>query len=241
VAARVLTVAKRRWQFNLDGEHHVVEFEHGYFRGTRTFIVDGVRTIEPGRPFMDHSGEYPLAVGSRRAMLQISTDGFRYSYDLAIDGRSLATGASAPPPRPPIGPLQRQALGVGLAIWTAVLVPFFWRSRPEGASQREIALVIVLLGAALYFIVNGTRRARVLRRLKEKGQLQPATVVRVKWGYARGIGQVGRVEYEFDDPLGRRRRASGPQMYASEARGYVVGSKTQILVDPDRPRDSALP
>jgi hypothetical protein len=234
-------VARRRWEFDLDDGHHVVDLEHGYFLGARRITVDGSTTIESGRAFMDHSGEYPLAVGSRRAMLQISTDGFRYSYDLAIDGRSLATGAPAPPPRPPIGPLQQQALGVGLAIWTAVLVPFFWRSTPNGPSQRETALVIVLMGAALYFFVNGTRRARMLRRLKEKGQLRPATVVRVKWGYARGIGQVGRVEYEFDDPLGRRRRASGPQMYMSEARRYVVGSKTQILVDPDRPGDSALP
>ena len=189
---------------------------------------------------MDHSGEYPIVVGSHQATVQISTDGFRYNYDLVIDGRSVASGIRAVPPRPPIGPLQQQAFGVGLLVWTGVLVPFFWASIVQQRNLGPLALLLALGAVAIALLYSGTRRRRVLRRLKQKGQLQTATVVKVKWGYARGIGGVGTVQYEYEDTSGRRHRGNGPSMYPAEVQRYAVGSRTQILVDPDHPCDSAL-
>jgi Fas apoptotic inhibitory molecule (FAIM1) len=234
-------VARRRWEFDLDDGHHVVELEHGYFLGKRTITVDGKRTIQSGNAFVDHSGEYAIVVGSHQATLQISTDGFRYNYDLVIDGRSVATGMRAVPPRPPIGPLQQQVFGVALLVWTGVLLPFFWTSIVQQRNLGPLALLLALGALAVALLYIGTRRTRVLRRLKQKGQLQAATVVEVNWGYGRGMGGVGTVQYEYEDTSGRRHRGNGPSMYPAEVERYAVGSGIQILVDPDHPGDSALP
>lgn len=232
-------MARRRWEFDLDDGHHVVELDHSYFLGTRKLTVDGKTTIQSGNAFVDHSGEYPVVVGAHQATLQISTDGFRYSYDLVVDGRSVSTGAPARVPRPPIGPLQQQVFGVALLVWTAVLVPFFWTSTERGWGAPALFLALAVVGASLFY--SGIRRARTLRRLKEKGELRSASVVKVKWGFARGIGGVGSVQYEYEDTVGRRHRGSGPPMYPAEAKGYIVGSKIKVLVDPERAGDSALP
>jgi len=51
---------------------------------------------------------------------------------------------------------------------------------------------------------------------------------------------VVRIEYEYDDPFGKRRRGRGPLMYPTEGALYSVGGPVRILTDPDRPGDSAL-
>jgi len=122
-------VAKRRWEFDLDDGHHVVEFEHGYFRGKRKFVVDGVPYSEPGRPFMDHSGQYPVRLEGHRAAVWISTNGFTYRYDLVVEGRSVTSGGEPTRPRPPVGtPRQNQIVGLVFVAIGIVLVGFSYRA-----------------------------------------------------------------------------------------------------------------
>jgi hypothetical protein len=319
-------MAKRRWEFALDGQRHVVEFRHGYFLGNRTFVVDGVRTTQRGRPFMDHSGKYAFPLEGHGAAVWISTNGFTYTYDLVVDGRSMSSGGEATrPPRPPAGtPRQQQILGAVTLIGAVLLVVFgykvawdeyrlqnasataagiveakstgssrsgttyylsyvfidakggAWRGRDsvaratyDGAvpgnrfavtyaredptvnrfasKDNTLGAVLVPLGAAaalvlgVYLVWSGGRRVTIQRRVAEVGQPVNATVRKVKTSSVRGIGDVMTVEYEYDDPFGKRRRGSGPLMYPQEGLAYKVGGLVRILIDPDRPGDSVLP
>ena len=141
-------MAKRRWEFALDGRQHVVEFKHGYFLGNRTFVVDGVKTTQRGRPFMDHSGQYAFPLEGHAAAVWISTNGFTYSYDLVVDGRSMSSGGEASrPPRPPAGtPRQQQMFGaltlVGAVVLGAVGYKVAWDEyRLQNASATAAGIV----------------------------------------------------------------------------------------------------
>ncbi len=304
-----------------------MELEHGYFTGKRKITVDGSTTTERGRPFMDHSGQYPIRLEGHGAAIWISTNGFTYSYDLVVDGRSVTTGRTAPrQPRPPLGgPRQMQLLGVLAALVAIPLAFFAWnqdfneyRYRNAGAtaigvveakatstssrsgttyllsyafsdqagttwhgrdsvsrtrydaarvgtthvsidyvredpsinrfSGQDSTLTAGFLTAAAagtagvggYLLWAGRREAAMLVRLNGIGQTASATVTKVKAMYMRGVGKVVRIEYEYLDPFGNRRRGRGPLMYPQEGDTYSVGGSVRILVDPDRPGDSAL-
>ncbi len=320
-------MARRRWEFDTDNRRHVVEFEHGYFSGKRKITVDGNTTTERGRPFMDHSGQYPIRLEGHGAAIWVSTNGFTYSYDLIVDGRSVTTGRTAPrQPRPPLGgPLQMQLLGILAALVAVPLVLFAWnqgfneyRYRNAGATAIAVveakststgsrsgttyllsyafsdragttwrgrdtvsrttydaarvgttrvsidyvredpsinrfsgqdgmptaailaAAAAATAGASGYFFWAGRREAAMLVRLNGIGQTVSATVTKVKTMYMRSVGKVVRIEYEYLDPFGNRRRGRGPLMYPLEGDTYSVGGSIRILVDPDRPGDSAL-
>ena len=319
-------MARRRWEFELDGTRHVVEFEHGYFTGRRKITVDGTTTAERGRPFMDHSGQYPIRLEGHGAAVWISTNGFTYSYDLIIDGHSVTTGRTASrQPRPPLGgPRQMQLLGVLAALVAIPLAVVAWNQgfdeyRYRNASATASGIVeskstttgrygptyylsyafadragttrhgmdsvaratydsarvgttrvsvdylrddpsvnrfsgddntftVAFLaaatgaaaGVAVYLFWAGRREAAMLVRLNGIGQPATATVTKVKSMYMRGAGQVIRIEYEYEDAFGKRRRGRGPLMYPVEGALYSVGGPVRILTDPDRPGDSAL-
>jgi hypothetical protein len=110
-------VARKHWEFDLQDGHHVVDLVHAYFLGTRTFVVDGTKTVQRAMPFTDHSGEYPFPLPGHDARLRVTTNGITYSHDLVIDGRSIGTGDSLPgtPARPRMSGLRSQR-GVGLFV-----------------------------------------------------------------------------------------------------------------------------
>jgi hypothetical protein len=319
-------VAHRRWEFDLEDRRHVVEFEHGYFTGKRKITIDETTTVERGRPFMDHSGQYPIRLEGHGAAIWISTNGFTYSYDLVVDGRSITSGKTAPrQPRPPLGgPKQMQILGAVLAVvaiplafvtWTQGFDEYRYRTasvaasgtveskstvsgrygptyylsyafadrrgatwhgrdsvpRPSYDSARvgttrlsvdylrddpsvnrftgkdnilTVAFLAAFTAAAAgiggYLFWAGRREAAMLVRLNGIGQPTTAIVTKVKSMYMRGSGQVVRIEYEYEDAFGNRRRGRGPLMYPTEGALYSVGGPVRILTDPDRPGDSAL-
>lgn len=319
-------MARKIWEFDLEGGHHVVEFQQAYLLGSRTVTVDGLAKEDRGRPFRDHSGQYPIALPGHDAAIWVSTNGFTYSFDLVIDGRSLSSGKpSSHPPRPPIsGPRQVQLIGwlmivLGVALFviaakqgydeyrysvassTATGIvegksitsgrygPTYYLSyvftdsggvlqrgedsvpratydtaRPgirfnvvylsadpstnRFAGKDNVATVAFLAAAsvaalvyAFYLIVSGRRRFAIMRRLAEGGQPVTATVMKLKSGYVRGVGTTIAVEYEYEDPFGARRRGRGPAMYPAEGQLYSVGKPVRVLIDPERPGDSALP
>jgi len=320
-------VAHRRWEFDLEDRRHVIEFEHGYFTGKRKISVDGTTTTERGRQFMDHSGQYPIRLEGHGAAIWISTNGFTYSYDLVVDGRSITSGKTAPrQPRPPLGgPLQMQLLGILAALLAVPLALIAWNqgfneyryhtasatatgvverksvstgsrsgttyllsyafsdragttwhgrdsvsrtsydaarvgttrvsieyvredpniNRFSGRDETPLAAFLAAAAAATagasgYFLWAGRREAAMLVRLNGIGQPTTATVTKVKSMYMRGSGQVVRIEYEYEDAFGNRRRGRGPLMYPAEGALYSVGGPVRILTDPDRPGDSAL-
>ena len=109
-------MARKRWEFDLADGHHVVDLVHGYFLGTRTFVVDGTRSVQRAMPFTDHSGEYPFPFAGHDARLRVTTNGFTYSHDLVIDGRSIGSADSpTSPARPKMNGLRSQR-GVGFFL-----------------------------------------------------------------------------------------------------------------------------
>jgi hypothetical protein len=181
-------MAKRRWEFALDGRQHVVEFTHGYFLGNRTFLVDGVKTTQRGRPFMDHSGQYAFPLEGHRAAVWISTNGFTYSYDLVVDERSISSGGQATrPPRPPVGtPRQRQMFG---------------------ALTLSGALVLALSGYKVawdeYRLQNASATAAGIVEAKSTGSSRSGTTYYLSYAFVdsrgatwRGRDSVSRATYE---------------------------------------------
>src|SRR5207248_7362386 len=83
---------------------HVVDLVNGYFLGTRTFVVDGAKTVPPPMPCTDHSADYPFPSPGHDTRLRITTNGLTSFHDIVIDGRSIATDAfPAAVARPRIG------------------------------------------------------------------------------------------------------------------------------------------
>ena len=127
-------MSRHRWEFDLEDGRHVVEFEHGYFLGNRKITVDGAKTTERGRPFMDHSGQYPIRLDGHGAAVWVTTNGFTYSFDLVVDGKSVTSGRTANRvPRPPLGgPRQMQLLG---AIAVVVAIPLAFIAWSQGFDE----------------------------------------------------------------------------------------------------------
>jgi hypothetical protein len=319
-------VSRHRWEFDLEDGRHIVEFVQGYFLGNREIMVDGTTTTERGRPFVDHSGQYPIRLEGHGAAVWVTTNGFTYSFDLVVDGRSVTSGRTATRETRPKEGSPQYALAGGTVLMLLAL-PFIafpgkgvydeyryrtasvtsagivdgkstsagrygtnfyvsyvfsdnsgtaWRGRgslskaayeaaqpgshvsieylrDEPSTNRLVgdnevpglailaALGCTLAGFGIQMIVDGRRRAMILRRVNLVGQPVNATVTKVKSGHARTVGPTITVEYEYIDPLGNQRRGHGPLMYPSEGNLYVVGGSVRVLIDPDRPGDSVLP
>ena len=320
-------MSRHRWEFDLEDGRHIVEFEQGYFRGNRKITVDGAKTTERGRPFMDHSGQYPVRLEGHGAAVWVTTNGFTYQFDLVVDGKSVTSGKTATRvPRPPLGgPSQMKTLGV-IAVVVAVPLAFaawsqgfdeyryqtasatassvveaksttagrygttyylsyafvdraglirrgrdstsrasydaarpgttrvsvvYLRDEPSvnRFSGKDNVFTVVFLATAAaaaaatggYLFWAGRREAAIRVRLNEIGQPATATVTKVKAMFMKGVGNVIRIEYAYDDPFGKRRKGRGPLMYPAEGTLYSVGGPARILVDPDRPGDSVLP
>lgn len=319
-------MARRRWEFDLEDGHHVVDLVHGYFLGTRTFVVDGAKTVQRTIPFSNHSGVHPFPLPGHDARLRITTDGLKYFYDLVVDGRELTseqgTGTAA---RPRIGgPGSQRVAAAIIALLAIPMLAFGGKfaydeyryhtasvtsvgtvqekrivsghygnsyqltyvfvdrnatvqrgtddvsraiyDRARAGSQYNVqylpdepginrlagkddtlpiagilAFGISALGYGTYTFAARSRRLAALKRISTAGEPVDATVTKVKRGQIQGLGSTVTIEYEYEDPFGRRQRGRGPLMYPVEAARYSVGGSVRVLIDPDRPGDSVLP
>ena len=76
------TTARRTWNIERNGRTFRVEMEDEYFFGRRMVRVDGNVAYTGRTVLADHSGAYQFDLGGEPAFLRISTNGFRYFYEL---------------------------------------------------------------------------------------------------------------------------------------------------------------
>jgi hypothetical protein len=158
-------MAQHTWDVFVDGNRHVVELEHGYWSGRRLIRVDGQEVVNWKPKFgIDFGSAYPVAVASKTGIVLIQTNGFKFRYDLIIDGVSQATGEKVPETvplydpwwgkRPPkwigghLSPLEDSLMASAMG---AVLVGFLYLTLP-GPMLKGIGAVLVALSPIAYFI-----------------------------------------------------------------------------------------
>src|SRR6267378_1257870 len=85
-------VARRHWTVERNSRRYEVDMADEYFLGHRVVRVNGEVAYEGRTVLSDHTGAYQFDLGGSPAFLRIRTNGFTYSYDLIVDGRSFETG-----------------------------------------------------------------------------------------------------------------------------------------------------
>lgn len=83
-------MGRRTWEFrDEDLRRYVVELEHGYWSGRRVVRVNGRETLRAGKLF-NSGGEQHFAFDGHDFRVRIANTGLAYSYDLAVDGQTVA-------------------------------------------------------------------------------------------------------------------------------------------------------
>ena len=85
-------MAKRTWKVALPDGEHVVDFEHGYISGARKLVVDGRPVVKVKRNVIDMGGDVAFQISGHPCAVLVKSNGITYSYDLEVDGKSVATG-----------------------------------------------------------------------------------------------------------------------------------------------------
>jgi hypothetical protein len=94
-----LTTARRDWTVTRNGRTYRVEMEDEYFFGRRVIRVNGNVAYSGRTVLSDHSGAYQFDLGGEPAFLKISTNGFRYYYDLVTQPSTSAESGKGPSPK----------------------------------------------------------------------------------------------------------------------------------------------
>jgi hypothetical protein len=126
-----ITTARRTWNVERNGRTYRVEMEDEYFFGRRVVRVNGNVAYSGRTVLSDHSGVYQFDLGGEPAFLKISTNGFRYYYDLVTQPFGTAELRKVPNPK--------------------ALV----QQPPSLATSAGFVLVAVAMAAALVFLADG--------------------------------------------------------------------------------------
>jgi hypothetical protein len=94
-----LTTARRSWTVNRNGRTYRIDMEDEYFFGHRVVRVNGNVAYSGRTVLSDHSGAYQFDLGGEPAFLKISTNGFRYYYDLVTQPSASAESRRGPSPK----------------------------------------------------------------------------------------------------------------------------------------------
>ena len=84
-------MAGKTWTVSLDGVIHKIELEHGTWSGKRVIKLDG-QVIEEDKKLIDSGTDHFFKIGEHLCAIHIHTGGFRFRYDLSINGISADTG-----------------------------------------------------------------------------------------------------------------------------------------------------
>jgi hypothetical protein len=96
-------MAKKSWSFQLDDSTHTVELDHGYYSGKRKVTLDGKviqNTANILHVFFDIGSQFTFQINNHSGTIVIHTNGFRFTSDLVIDGKSMETGQEVKLPAP---------------------------------------------------------------------------------------------------------------------------------------------
>jgi hypothetical protein len=130
-----LTTARRTWSVDRNGTTYRVEMEDEYFFGRRVVRVNGTVVYSGRTVLSDHSGAYQFDLAGEPAFLKISTNGFRYYYDLVTQPSGSAGPRTGPQPKelvqqPPSLAASAVSAASALAIAAALAFAFdgrLWR------------------------------------------------------------------------------------------------------------------
>ena len=166
-----LTTARRTWNVERNGTTYRVEMEDEYFFGRRVVRVNGNVAYSGRTVLSDHSGAYQFDLGGEPAFLKISTNGFRYYYDLVTQPFGTAELRKVPNPKelvqqPPS--LAGSAVSVAFALAIAAALAFGY----DGRLWREptVAFAGVPLDAT---ITRATITDRDARHIEYRFQVGP--------------------------------------------------------------------
>ena len=81
-------MAKKVWVFEVKGERHIVELEHGFWSGKRDIVVDGV-PFYSGSKFYDTGSVHSFNISGVPCVLRIKVPAFGVSYELYVDGKRI--------------------------------------------------------------------------------------------------------------------------------------------------------
>lgn len=83
-------MAKKVWIFDVEGQHHVVELEHGYWSGKRDIIIDGV-PFESSSKLWDTGSVHHFDISAVHCVLRIKMKLLTYDYELYVGGEKVET------------------------------------------------------------------------------------------------------------------------------------------------------
>ena len=95
-------MAQKSWTLSLPEGQHTVQLETGNWTWRTTVLLDGQPVPTPRVWLFNPHRVIPVPVPGHDVAIHIRSNGFTYTYDLVVDGRSLTSGlpAVAPPPTP---------------------------------------------------------------------------------------------------------------------------------------------
>jgi hypothetical protein len=81
-------MAKKVWVFDVKGERHIVELEHGFWSGKRDILVDGV-PFYSGSKVYDTGSVHQFDISGVPCVLRIKGKAISFGYELYVDGKSI--------------------------------------------------------------------------------------------------------------------------------------------------------
>jgi hypothetical protein len=156
-------MAKRTWEFEVEGIPHRLELEHGFISGKRKISLDGLvieQTSKLSHLLMDIGSVHRFEIGESTGVLVISTNGLSFSYDFVLDREPIE-------PLEDVKPSKLQEVGVLLTFMVGMLVfafvfcyltPVLLFVDESERSLRDISITFVSLmsGVVVTFIILGS-------------------------------------------------------------------------------------
>ena len=97
-------MAKKKWNFEVDGTNHSVELEQGSLFGGKVIRVDGTvldKKLFPRKFGQQFTGsEDRIEVDGHEVIIYTFSNGFSFKHDLTVDGISVQTGQPVASPLP---------------------------------------------------------------------------------------------------------------------------------------------
>lgn len=113
-------MVKKEWQVQLDDGSHTIQLDQGYFSARRQVRLDGrllPKTEVKSTQSLLGNNDYEFAIGAHQGKVITRSNLLSYTYDPAIDNKSVATGL-------PIAPLPPIPVWAWIFVIACGLIPF---------------------------------------------------------------------------------------------------------------------